>query len=82
MSANQAYSKRTAIATLNDYEYNANFNLGFFENQSLLDRAINGINFCMKQSYVDKKLNEQRLMNCYKLRKAMLETADRLNMFD
>lgn len=82
MSDNQEIRNHTAKATLNDYEYLANFKVGYFENSDKLDRLIAGVNFCMKETYADKKLNEQRFLNCYKLRNAMLKRADRLNLFD
>lgn len=82
MSDNQAIRNQTAKATLNNYEYLANFRVGYFEELSNVDRLIEGVNFCMKQTYADNKLNEQRFLNCFKLRQAMMARADRLNLFD
>lgn len=82
MSDNQAIRNQTAKATLNDYEYLANFKVGYFENLTNVDRLFEGVNFCMKQTYSDNKFNEQRFLNCYRLRKAMMERTDRLNLFD
>jgi len=82
MSDNQAIRNTTAKATINDYEYLANFKLGYFENLNDLDRLVEGVHFCMKNTYTENKLNEQRFLNCFKLRKAMLEKTDRLNLFD
>jgi hypothetical protein len=82
MSDNQAIRNQTAKATLNDYEYLANFKVGYFENLNNLDRLIEGVNFCMKQTFTDNKLNEQRFFKCYNLRNGMMERADRLNLFD
>jgi hypothetical protein len=82
MSDNQAIRNKTAKISVNDYEYLANFKLGNFENLKEVDRLVEGINFCMKQTYSENNLNEKRFLNCFKLRKAMLEKADRLNLFD
>jgi len=82
MSDNQELRNFTAQATINDYEYLANFKFGYFENVNGLDRLFEGVNFCMKQTFSENNLNEKRFLNCYKLRKAMLEKADRLNLFD
>ena len=78
----QTIRNQTAKATLNDYEYLAKFKVGYFENLNSYDRLIEGVNFCIKQTYSENTLNEQRFLNCFSLRKAMMERVDRLNLLD
>lgn len=81
MSDNQNSRNFTAYASINDYEYNANFTLGNFEDKNRNVRMIEGIEFCMKQTYKDNRLNEEKFKNCYSLRKQLLDNADKVNMF-
>ena len=82
MSDNQEIRNTTAKISINDYEYLANFKVGYFENLNSADRLVDGVKFCMNQTFSENKLNETRFLNCYKLRRTMLEKADRLNLFD
>ena len=82
MSDNKSIRNSISKTTLNDYEYLDNFKVGYFENVNWIDGLIEGVNFCMKQTFSDSKLNENRFLNCFKLRTTMMERANRLNLFD
>ena len=82
MSNNQTIRNSSAQASVDDYEYISNFKLGSFEDKSPNVRIIEGVEFCMKHSYKDNKLNEEKFKNCYSLRKQLLQKADMVDMFN
>ena len=82
MSNNQSIRNTSANASINDYEYISNFKLGSFEDKSYSVRVFEGVEYCMRYSYKDNKLNEERFNNCYSLRKQYLDKADKLDMFN
>ncbi len=81
MSDNQSIRNSSVQASVDDYEYISNFYLGYFEDKPADVRLYEGVEYCLRHSYKDNKLNEDKFKLCYVLRKQLLEKADQVDMF-